>query len=310
MMTCRLLVLCLILILAPVGAPVRAAETLDALRLHALALVNKSRQDEGLPALEGDAALTQAAQRHAEDMARRGYFSHVSPTGETIRDRYVAAGGTAGFVAENIAQCSDCQPDGMRIEELHRGWMNSSGHRANILAQGLDGFGFGLAVAGSQLYAVQTFAGPGTTPGAEAAEETGPLDLAGQLALAVDLVNRERQKAGANPLQGSEALSRAVAAKAGGLDLQKKGLPPIESIVQALPAEQRGKFRRMAVLAAQCEGCGIQPSAADIRFFIGRWLGNADYRGMLLDPSRTHLGIAVAADGAGRKTALGLAAGG
>ena len=309
MMLCRSLVLWLTIFVLVVG-PAGATVSVDDLRSHALALVNDARRDQDLPALKDDEALTQAAQRHAEDMARRDYFSHVSPTGETIRDRYVAAGGAAGFVAENIAQCSNCQPDRTQIEELHRGWMNSPGHRANILAHGLEGFGFGLAVKDSDLYAVQTFAGPGTTPGAEAEEETGPLGVTGQLALAVDLVNRERKKAGAKPLQGSKELSQALDSQAGGLNLQKDGLPPIDSIVKALPAEQRGKFRRIAVLAAQCEGCGTNPSAADIRFFIGRWLNNPEYRGMLLDPSRTHLGIAVAANGAGRKTALGFVGGG
>jgi uncharacterized protein YkwD len=288
--------------------PAAASAAIEDLRSHALALVNDSRQKQGLPALKHDEALTQAAQRHAEDMAREGYFAHVSPRGETIRERYVAAGGVAGFVAENIAECTYCRPDRQRIEELHRGWVNSPGHRANILAHGLEGFGFGLAVEGSRLYAVQTFAGPGTTPGAEAAEETSPLDLASQLALAVDLVNVERQKAGAEPLKGSEGLSRALASKAGQLDLQR-GLPPAESILQDLPAAQRDKLRSMAVFAAQCEGCGALANAADIRFFIGRWLESAEHRGMLLDPSRTHLGIAVSANGSGRKTALGLVAG-
>jgi uncharacterized protein YkwD len=288
--------------------PATPATAIEDLRSHALALVNGSRQEQGLPALEHDAALTQAAQRHAEDMAREGYFAHVSPTGETIRERYVAAGGVAGFVAENIAECTDCRPDRKRIEELHRGWMNSPGHKANILAHGLVGFGFGLAVEGSRLYAVQTFAGPGTTPGAEAAEEASPLDLASQLALAVDLVNVERQKAGAEPLKGSEELSSALASKAGQLDLQH-GLPSVESILQDLPAAQRDELRSMAVFAAQCEGCGARPNAADIRFFIGRWLESSEYRGMLLDPSRTHLGIAVSANGTGRKIALGLVAG-
>ena len=153
----------LLLILIGVIQPVSAADPIEELRNEALAMVNQSRKEEGLPALRLDNALTEAAQRHAEDMLKNGYFSHVSPSGKTVRDRYAAAGGSAGkFVAENIAQCSNCRPDREQIKLLHQGWMNSPGHRANILARGLESFGFGLAANGSRIYAVQTFAGPGT----------------------------------------------------------------------------------------------------------------------------------------------------
>ena len=290
--------------------PAGAVDQLEELRSQALEMVNESRREHELPSLQKDDALTQAAQGHAEDMLREGYFSHISPSGKTIRDRYVTSGGTASYVAENIAQCSNCRPDREQIAQLHQGWMKSPQHRANILAHGLEGFGFGVAVEGSRIYAVETFAGPGTTPGAEATDEGGPLDVASQLALAVDLINRERQAAGAEPLQGNEALSQTLATKAGEVDLQKEGLPPVESIIQALPAEQQGQFGSMALVASQCGGCGRQPTEADIRFFIGRWLDSSQYRGMLLDPSRTHFGLAVTADGTGRKVALGIVAGG
>jgi uncharacterized protein YkwD len=299
----------LVLTLIAAHQPARGVDWLDELRGQALTMLNESRREHGLPSLQQDTALTQAAQRHAEDMLREGYFSHLSPSGKTIRDRYVASGSRASYVAENIAQCSNCRLDHEQIAQLHQGWMNSPQHRANILAHGLEGFGFGVAVDGSRIYAVQAFAGPGTTPGAEATGEGPPLDMASQLALAVDLINRERQAAGAEPLQGNEALSQTLATQAGEVDLQKEALPPVESIVEALPAEQQGRFGSMALLATECGGCGRQPTEADIRFFIVRWLDSSQYRGILLDPSRTHFGLAVTADGIGRKVALGIVAG-
>ena len=150
---------------------------------------------------------------------------------------------------------------------------------------------------------------PARRPVPEATAEGGPLDVGSQLALAVDLINRERQAAGAEPLQGNEALSQTLATKAGEVDLQKEGLPPVGLIVEALPPEQQGRFGSMALLATRCGGCGRQPTEADIRFFIGRWLDSSQYRGMLLDPSRTHFGLAVKADRTGRKIALGIVAG-
>ena len=82
----------LVLTLIAAHQPAGAVDRLDELRGQALARVNESRREHGLPSLQKDEALIQAAQRHAEDMLREGYFSHVSPSGKTIRDRYVAAG--------------------------------------------------------------------------------------------------------------------------------------------------------------------------------------------------------------------------
>ena len=79
---------------------------LDALRGTALELLNQDRRERTLPPRELDAILNEAAQKHAEDMLRRGYYSHRSPEGETGMDRYRAAGGgTSQVVAENIARC-------------------------------------------------------------------------------------------------------------------------------------------------------------------------------------------------------------
>jgi uncharacterized protein YkwD len=311
-MTCRFAFAWPVLVLTLIGAdqPVGASDQLDELRKEALALVNESRRGHGLSTLQLDDALTQAAQHHAEDMLKNGYFSHVSPTGETVRERYLAAGGGSGkYVAENIAQCSNCRADREQIALLHQGWMNSPGHRANILAHGLEGFGFGLAADGMHMYAVQTFAGPGTPFGAEAADETASLDVKGQLALAVDLINHARQAAGLGVLQGNEALSQALIANADRVDLRKQSLPSMDTILAALPAEQQGKFASMAFVAGQCDGCGRQPTEADIRFFVGRWLDNPQYRALLLEPGGTYFGLGIKANGAGRKLALGAVAG-
>lgn len=72
----------------------------------ALELLHQDRRERTLPPLQLDAILNEAAQKHAEDMLRRGYYSHRSLEGETGMDRYRAAGGgTSQVVAENIARC-------------------------------------------------------------------------------------------------------------------------------------------------------------------------------------------------------------
>jgi uncharacterized protein YkwD len=134
---------------------------IDFLRQTALDLANRDRSRYGSSTLRSDALLTKAAQRHAEDMLRRNYFSHYSPEGRTPTDRFLAVGGRIG-AAENIFMIRDSSlvnaPIGVdRLAFFERGWMRSPGHRQNLLDRRYGRFGFGLAVSGNRLYAVQLF---------------------------------------------------------------------------------------------------------------------------------------------------------
>lgn len=104
-------------------------------------------------------------------------------------DRNLAAGGSRWrLVTENIGHCATCRspPSQGDIERQHEDWMKSPEHRANILSQGLDSFGLGLATADGDLYAVQNFAGPGR-PLALAEDETAePLESDALAAVAAD----------------------------------------------------------------------------------------------------------------------------
>jgi uncharacterized protein YkwD len=106
-----------------------------------VALVNAERADAGCPALVVDARLVAAAQGHSTDMAVNDYFSHTSQDGRTFADR-IRAAGYPSPAAENIAA-------GQRsAAEVMRAWMNSSGHRANILNCDLKAIGVGLDTRG------------------------------------------------------------------------------------------------------------------------------------------------------------------
>jgi uncharacterized protein YkwD len=134
---------------------------IDFLRQTALDLANRDRSRYGSSTLRPDALLTKAAQRHAEDMLRRNYFSHYSPEGKTPSDRFLAVGGRIG-AAENIFMMRDSSlvnaPIGVnRLKFFERGWMQSPGHRRNLLDRRYGRFGFGLAVSGARIYAVQLF---------------------------------------------------------------------------------------------------------------------------------------------------------
>lgn len=113
----------------------------DAVRSAALAAVNRLRREHGRQPVRRDALLDRAAQGHAEDLLRRGYYDHTSPEGGTPAGRVRGVGYTGrGVVVENIAK-------GLftAAETVDR-WMDSSGHRRNILHRKVTATGFGLAV--------------------------------------------------------------------------------------------------------------------------------------------------------------------
>ncbi|MFF8637027.1 CAP domain-containing protein [Streptomyces pilosus] len=105
-------------------------------------LTNRARARAGLPPLTGDARLTEAAQAHSADMVARDFYSHTAPDGSGPLDRATAAGAARRTVGENIA-CGQRSP-----AEVVEGWLNSPGHRANILAPGFTHIGVGFAGGG------------------------------------------------------------------------------------------------------------------------------------------------------------------
>lgn len=113
----------------------------DFLARQVLDLVNNERVAAGLnPVLWDDEAMV-AAKVHSEDMAGRGFFDHISPDGWDPGDRLDMTGATGyrGF-GENIAQ-------GYRsAASVMDGWMNSPGHRANILEPSFTHLGVGLDI--------------------------------------------------------------------------------------------------------------------------------------------------------------------
>ena len=182
--------------------------------------------------------------------------------------------------------------------------MDSPGHRENILRRGLDRFGFGLAVGGRTLYAVQTFAGPGLPRGLAGGEEPVPLPLGEQTAQAVRAINRARDRAGVPPLRAGPALTEAARALLPRGDPASGRPAPSGDPLDAIPAGERSRWQAVSALSGTCGGCGTAPTAADLRFFREEWLDDPRYRDTLLDPRMTHLGFAMTADGEGAKTAV------
>lgn len=110
-------------------------------------LVNDERANADLPALKYDAALATSAQRHAADMKTQNYFSHTSLDGRNFSQRTLDAGYDAFPSGENIAAGQ------MTPAAVMQSWMNSPGHRANILSANFNEIGVGYESA----YWVQVF---------------------------------------------------------------------------------------------------------------------------------------------------------
>lgn len=120
--------------------------------------VNDQRADHELEALEFDDELREVARYHSRDMAEEGYFAHTSPDGDTLGDRYnrfgydcrvptgdgrYATGGENLYMIEFPTSTYD---EAEIAEEAVDGWMNSEGHRENMLADHWEHQGIGVVV--------------------------------------------------------------------------------------------------------------------------------------------------------------------
>lgn len=118
-------------------------------------LVNSERSKVNLPSLKKDNALTNSANTYALQMGKYNFFSHTGNDGSTFVDRDTAAGyNNYRWLGENIAAGQQSP------QEVMTDWMNSSGHKKNILNSNAKDIGVGLAkVPGSTygIYWVQEF---------------------------------------------------------------------------------------------------------------------------------------------------------
>lgn len=124
---------------------------------YLLALINRDRAAEGLPAVAWDETAARAALRHAEDMARHGFTGHWGTDGSVPEERYTAAGGeglsmeNAGCLGDAIARELDPDPrfTAASVERVQSTFMAekppADGHRRNILMASHTGVGLGLA---------------------------------------------------------------------------------------------------------------------------------------------------------------------
>ncbi len=164
--------------------PALDAPTLER-RLHDA--VNRARTAEGLPALAWRDDLRRLARAHSRDMARRGFFAHVNPDGEGVNDRAARLdvpctrparddGSRMVGLAENLAQSArylsyqDRFVGGERVARTYawrttdalvratvQGWLDSPGHRANLLHAVYQAHALGVAFTDTHAYVTHVF---------------------------------------------------------------------------------------------------------------------------------------------------------
>ena len=146
----------LLLVAVPGASAARACQSANAsagsatkraLVRATLCVLNVERVRHNLRPLRLNRKLSRAAQRHSRAMARRRFFSHNSLSGASFVDRIRSTGYLSGArswaVAENIAYGSGSRSTPRSIGTA---WMNSSGHRANILSRTYRAIGIGIAL--------------------------------------------------------------------------------------------------------------------------------------------------------------------
>lgn len=134
--------------------PTTTTQTTSALSVYeqkVVDLTNQERAKNGLPALKVDVTLSKMAREKSRDMSANGYFSHTSPTYGSPFDMMKKYGISYRYAGENIAM-------GQRTpEEVVKAWMNSEGHRKNILSPNFNYIGVGYVAQGN--YWTQEFIG-------------------------------------------------------------------------------------------------------------------------------------------------------
>ena len=119
--------------------------------------VNQERTSAGLPALNYNTTMEKYARIKSKDMGDNGYFSHEDLQGQLITVQMKADGVSYNAWGENIAYIQGINNNSVLATQFMDNWMNSSGHRANILSTNFSSIGIGVYKIGNTYYATQEF---------------------------------------------------------------------------------------------------------------------------------------------------------
>jgi hypothetical protein len=146
-----MLAFCLMVDVGGRASAAQGATPISVAEQYLFSAANAERTLRGLKPLRWDESLYRAADRHAQEMVKRETISHQFPNEPELATRVQQAGLRFSVVAENVAE----SPSAVRI---HDAWMQSPGHRANLLDPNVDAVGIRVLRREGQLYAVEDFA--------------------------------------------------------------------------------------------------------------------------------------------------------
>jgi uncharacterized protein YkwD len=134
-------------------------------------LTNEARRKNRLSALDWDQDLAVQARAKSDDMLKNNYFSHTSPEGKTLKDRFqeekpasirnISRIGENIYMGARLDYTIDIKTQARLIVD---GWMTSPGHRRNILDPQYTHLGVGVAAKDKMCYATQVFTGVKSRP--------------------------------------------------------------------------------------------------------------------------------------------------
>lgn len=121
---------------------------------------NAERQKQGLPALKRNSTANRYARSKSLEMLNLNYFDHNSPKNGYIQDIAKRDGWKYSRIGENIYTMTGGQASNISGASITNSWMNSEGHRKNILNSGYTDIGIGVTFRNGKLYATQIFYTP------------------------------------------------------------------------------------------------------------------------------------------------------
>ena len=258
-----------------------------------LSLINAERARNGAGPVRFNDQLTVAAQRHSQDMVDRNYFDHIAPDpaphGARPSNRVEAAGFQWTGVAENIAQGQQSEA------EVFASWMDSQGHRENMLNPTYDQIG--LARVGD-MWTLVLATGSSSSTGASG-NSTGTSNnnnnTTGTTASDfLSLINAERARNGAGPVRFNDQLT--VAAQRHSQDMVDRNyfdhVAPDPAPHGARPSNrvEAAGFQWTGVAENIAQG---QQSEAEV---FTSWMNSQGHRENMLNPTYDQIGLARVGD--------------
>jgi uncharacterized protein YkwD len=133
------------------------SQSIEQMEAATRSLVNAERKKRGLQPLKHNEALSKIARSYSRRMSKEDFFSHYDPAGKSVSDRVKSAKISYRMVGENLAMNYNV-PDPIRTAV--KGWLESPGHRENMLRKDFSETGLGIWKEGKTYHFTQMFLRP------------------------------------------------------------------------------------------------------------------------------------------------------